>query len=135
MEQQQLHARVEELESELSDTRLQLSTLRSRLLEDNLTKYLEVSGGEGTPARPPPRNEQLTTFKSADTSPEQPGARSLEPSFFNKAKAFASRNLGRGVLSSATSQPNLSSTGYNNQQSFSPPSPARSGTIDYGSVW
>uniref|UniRef100_A0A0R3SJ58 tRNA-intron lyase n=1 Tax=Hymenolepis diminuta TaxID=6216 RepID=A0A0R3SJ58_HYMDI len=134
MEQNHLSARVEELNSELTQTRLQLSTLRNRLLEDNLTQYLEVSITEGSPVRPPPRGEHLTTFQSPNASPPAATARSPENSFLSKARALATRSFGGGILSSATSQPNLSSTGINGQSSFSPPSPSRNGVIDYGSA-
>ncbi|VDL94449.1 unnamed protein product [Schistocephalus solidus] len=45
MEQNELNAKIEELNSELASARLQLTDLRNRLLEDNMTQYLEVGGG------------------------------------------------------------------------------------------
>uniref|UniRef100_A0A0R3TU10 tRNA-intron lyase n=1 Tax=Rodentolepis nana TaxID=102285 RepID=A0A0R3TU10_RODNA len=127
MEQNQLSARVEELNSELTQTRLQLSTLRSRLLEDNLTQYLEVTIIEDSSVVPPPRNDHPTTFQSPNPNSPGPTPRSPENSFLSKAKAIATRSFGGGILSNATSQPNLSSTIFNGQNSFSSPSPPRNG--------
>ncbi|KAL7055299.1 hypothetical protein AAHC03_024566 [Spirometra sp. Aus1] len=44
MEQNELNAKIEDLNSELSSARSQLTDLRNRLLEDNMTQYLEVGG-------------------------------------------------------------------------------------------
>ncbi|KAM7534123.1 hypothetical protein Aperf_G00000105988 [Anoplocephala perfoliata] len=134
MEQNQLNARIEDLNAELTQTRTQLSTLRNRLLEDNLTQYLEVDGTKQSSVRSISRPERLTTFQSPNTSPPGATARSPENSFLSKAKAFASKSFGGGVISSSTSQPNLSDAGLNFQNS-PPSSPARNGLIDYGSVW
>lgn len=138
MEQNQLNARIEDLNAELTQTRTQLSALRNRLLEDNLTQYLEVSGTKHSSVRPVPLPEQLTTFQSPNMSPTDirgVTVRSPENSFLSKAKAFASRPFGGGIISSSTSQPNLSNGRLSTQNSLSPPSPARNGTVDYGSVW
>lgn len=134
MEQNQLNAQIAELNSDLCQTRTNLSALRNRLLEDNMTQYLEVSGGS------PPRNtrsEHLTTFETAAVATPGPRMRSPGGSILSRARALASKSFG-SVIGGATSQPNLTNPAtMSPRHSLSPPSPptTRPGGIDYGSVW
>ncbi|CDS36199.1 C2 calcium lipid binding region, CaLB [Echinococcus multilocularis] len=133
MEQNQLNAQIAELNSDLCQTRTNLSALRNRLLEDNMTQYLEVSGGS------PPRNtrsEHLTTFETAAVATPGPRMRSPGGSILSRARALASKSFG-SVIGGATSQPNLTNPAMMSpRHSLSPPSPptTRPGGIDYGMV-
>uniref|UniRef100_A0A5K3FMM2 CCDC92 domain-containing protein n=1 Tax=Mesocestoides corti TaxID=53468 RepID=A0A5K3FMM2_MESCO len=164
MEQNQLHTQLDELNSELSEARTQLTDLRNRLLQDNMTQYLEVQASGSPESFSVGRSDHLTTFSSPQTElrvnppPAQfhssqtrldqmkalfkggdsfgSPTNSAGGSFLSRAKALATKPFGgsRGANGVAANQPSLDS------QVTSPPmlrplSPQSPRAIDYGSVW
>lgn len=148
MEQTQLNSKIDCLNSELIHARTQLTQLRSRLLEDNLTQYLEVSGSPNSPYQSGHPAGAFDTSLPAVANPNDPpissanhsqtrldqmkslfrGSEESQSGFLNRARALATKPFGASASNAIDTQA-TNDLGYQSR-----PPTARQG-VDYGSVW